>query len=99
MWKIIWNIYPQFFLQINHFCSFIQWIAETKWLIYQIGEKNLINNQHFFNCIWFQFHNFYFSTDPVAEIIIYGVESEQVEEENDALNDMRAELGKESWAK
>ena len=32
-------------------------------------------------------------TDDQADIIIYGVESEQVEEENDALNDMRYELG------
>ena len=40
---------------------------------------------------------FDYSTDPVAEIIIYGVESEQVEEENDALNDMRAELGKTKY--
>ena len=31
--------------------------------------------------------------DDQAQIIIDGVESEQVEEENDALNDMRAELG------
>ena len=37
-------------------------------------------------------------TDPTAEVIIYGVESEQVEEENDALNDMRAELGKALYA-
>ena len=28
-----------------------------------------------------------------GNIIIYGVESEQIEEENDAYNDMRAELG------
>ena len=35
-------------------------------------------------------------TDDQADIIIYGVESEQVEEENDALNDMRYELGE--WA-
>ena len=32
-------------------------------------------------------------TDDAADIIIYGVESEQIEEENDALNDMRYELG------
>ena len=32
-------------------------------------------------------------TDDQADIIIYGVESEQVEEENDALNDMRYDLG------
>ena len=32
-------------------------------------------------------------TDQTAGIIIYGVESEQIEEENDAYNDMRAELG------
>ena len=34
-----------------------------------------------------------FRPDDAAEIIIYGVESEQVEEENDALNDMRCDLG------
>ena len=34
------------------------------------------------------------NTDEAAEIIIYGVESEQIEEENDAYNDMRYELGK-----
>ena len=34
-----------------------------------------------------------FRPDHAAEIIIYGVESEQVEEENDALNDMRCDLG------
>ena len=33
------------------------------------------------------------NTDEAAEIIIYGVESEQIEEENDAYNDMRYELG------
>ena len=32
--------------------------------------------------------------DPAHEVIIYGVESEQIEEENDAYNDMRCELGK-----
>ena len=32
-------------------------------------------------------------TDDAADIIIYRVESEQIEEENDALNDMRYELG------
>ena len=32
-------------------------------------------------------------TDDASGIIIYGVESEQIEEENDAYNDMRAELG------
>ena len=32
-------------------------------------------------------------TDDAADIIIFGVESEQIEEENDALNDMRYELG------
>ena len=35
-----------------------------------------------------------FRPDCAAEILIYGVESEQVEEENDALNDMRCDLGK-----
>ena len=34
-------------------------------------------------------------TDQTAGIIIYGVESEQIEEENDAYNDMRAELGED----
>ena len=38
----------------------------------------------------------YFRPDDQAQIIIDGVESEQVEEENDALNDMRAELG-DKW--
>ena len=37
--------------------------------------------------------NFVCRPDEQAQIIIDGVESEQVEEENDALNDMRAELG------
>ena len=32
-------------------------------------------------------------TDDAADVIIYGVESEQIEEENDAYNDMRYELG------
>ena len=31
--------------------------------------------------------------DDPTDIIVFGVESEQVEEENDALNDMRYELG------
>ena len=31
--------------------------------------------------------------DDAREIIIYGVESEQIEEENDAYNDLRCELG------
>ena len=31
--------------------------------------------------------------DDPSEIIIYGVESEQIEEENDAYYDMRVELG------
>ena len=35
-----------------------------------------------------------FRPDRAADILIYGVESEQVEEENDALNDMRCDLGK-----
>ena len=35
-------------------------------------------------------------TDEVSGVIIYGVESEQIEEENDAYNDMRAELGEKS---
>ena len=35
------------------------------------------------------------STDEAADIIIYGVESEQIEEENDAYNDMRYELGQQ----
>ena len=33
------------------------------------------------------------TTEDASGIIIYGVESEQIEEENDAYNDMRAELG------
>ena len=33
--------------------------------------------------------------DDAREIIIYGVESEQIEEENDAYNDLRDELGKD----
>ena len=33
------------------------------------------------------------TTDDAADIIIFGVESEQIEEENDAYNDMRYELG------
>ena len=31
--------------------------------------------------------------DDPSEVIIYGVESEQIEEENDAYNDLRFELG------
>ena len=31
--------------------------------------------------------------EDISEVIIYGVESEQIEEENDAYNDLRAELG------
>ena len=31
--------------------------------------------------------------DDLSEVVIYGVESEQIEEENDAYNDLRAELG------
>ena len=30
-----------------------------------------------------------------AEVFIYGVEGEQIEEENDAYNDLRFELGKQ----
>ena len=33
--------------------------------------------------------------EDISEVIIYGVESEQIEEENDAYNDLRAELGKQ----
>ena len=33
------------------------------------------------------------TTDEAADIVIFGVESEQIEEENDAYNDMRYELG------
>ena len=33
--------------------------------------------------------------DDVSEVVIYGVESEQIEEENDAYNDLRAELGED----
>ena len=33
------------------------------------------------------------SVDDASEIIIFGVESEQIEEENDAYNDLRFELG------
>ena len=36
-------------------------------------------------------------TDEVADIIIYGVESEQIEEENDAYNDMRYGLGDKNF--
>ena len=32
--------------------------------------------------------------DDLSEVVIFGVESEQIEEENDAYNDLRAELGK-----
>ena len=38
----------------------------------------------------------YFRPDDQAQIVIDGVEREQVAEENDALNDMRAELG-DKW--
>ena len=31
--------------------------------------------------------------DDVSEVVIFGVESEQIEEENDASNDLRFELG------
>ena len=31
--------------------------------------------------------------DEITEVIIYGVESEQIEEENDAYKDMKEELG------
>ena len=31
--------------------------------------------------------------DDLKEVIVFGVESEQIEEENDAYNDLRAELG------
>ena len=31
--------------------------------------------------------------DDITEVIIYGVESEQIEEENDAYKDMKEELG------
>ena len=34
------------------------------------------------------------SVDDASEIIIFGVESEQIEEENDAYNDLRFELGR-----
>ena len=33
------------------------------------------------------------TTNEAADIVIFGVESEQIEEENDAYNDMRYELG------
>ena len=32
--------------------------------------------------------------DDPTDIIVFGVESEQVEEENDAFNDMRDDLGR-----
>ena len=35
--------------------------------------------------------------EDISEVIIYGVESEQIEEENDAYNDLRAELGTRSF--
>ena len=35
--------------------------------------------------------------EDISEVIIYGVESEQIEEENDAYNDLRAELGINSF--
>ena len=31
--------------------------------------------------------------EDLSEVVIFGVESEQIEEENDAYNDLRAELG------
>ena len=31
--------------------------------------------------------------DDASDVIIYGVESEQIEEENDAYNDLRCEIG------
>ena len=31
--------------------------------------------------------------EDISEVVIFGVESEQIEEENDAYNDLRAELG------
>ena len=33
--------------------------------------------------------------DDLSEVVIFGVESEQIEEENDAYNDLRAELGED----
>ena len=33
------------------------------------------------------------TTDDAADIIIFGVESEQIEEENDAYNDLRYDIG------
>ena len=33
--------------------------------------------------------------DDITEVIIFGVESEQIEEENDAYKDMTEELGEE----
>ena len=33
--------------------------------------------------------------EDVSEVVIFGVESEQIEEENDAYNDLRAELGED----
>ena len=35
--------------------------------------------------------------DDHAPVFIYGVEGEQIEEENDAYNDMRYELGEEKY--
>ena len=35
--------------------------------------------------------------DDHAPVFIYGVEGEQIEEENDAYNDMRYELGEDAW--
>ena len=33
--------------------------------------------------------------EDLSEVVIFGVESEQIEEENDAYNDLRAELGED----
>ena len=33
--------------------------------------------------------------EDISEVVIFGVESEQIEEENDAYNDLRAELGRD----
>ena len=69
----------------------VRFVASNKtqsnkiWWIFQRGEK-----------IWQEeifIPEFDYRPDDQAQIIIDGVESEQVEEENDALNDMRAELG------
>ena len=34
------------------------------------------------------------TTDDARDIIVYGVESEQIEEENDAYNDLRCDIGR-----